>query len=751
MNIVYHESSKTFHLWNDNVSYVMGILPNGKLGQYYYGGKVRDRENFDHYYESTHRSASSFPVKSIPGFSPEFTRQEYPDFGTSDFREPGYVLVQENGSRISNFSYAGYRILSGKPHLPGLPQAYTEDDAEAMTLEVDLADDVTGVVLTLHYTIYRDYPIITRSACFTNKGDSVVKLDKAMSVSIDFPDYDFIWMQFSGAWGREREPQEKDLRSASGMTAIGSLRGHSSSQQNPFVILKRPETTENSGEAYGFTFVYSGNFLAQAEADTYDSLRFSMGIHPETFCWKLEPEESFQTPEVIMNYTISGLNGLSGIQHRFLRSRVARGPWRDKGRPVLLNNWEATGMDFTEDSVLQIARKGAEVGVELFVLDDGWFGARNDDHAGLGDWYPNKEKLPGGVKQLADKINNLGLDFGIWIEPEMINEDSDLFRAHPEYVLRVPERPASLGRNQLVLDWSNPEVVDYIFDMLMKSFEGANISYIKWDMNRSITECYSSHWPADRQGEVYHRYILGVYHFYEKLLAAFPDILIESCASGGCRFDAGILYYAPQAWCSDDTDAAERVSIQYGSSYGYPISSWGSHVSECPNQQTGRMTPLSTRANVAFFGAFGYEMDLNSLNEEEIELVKEQVAFMKENRELIQFGSFYRLMSPKTKKMAAWMVVNEDKTRAIVGLYKLMSTVNTGFYHIKLTGLDPEKDYRIEEVDEIMGGDELMQAGFFPQGDPSANPGALHPDTDMKADMDLVSDYCSKLYCLTAL
>ena len=744
MAIVFHEQGREFHLFNDRVSYIICILPNGQIGQLYYGAKVRDRETFSYLQEGSCRPISSWPMKEFPNFSLEFTRQEYPSFGTSDFRQPALELVMENGSHISDFSYVGHQILAGKPDLKDLPHAYVEDSSEADTLEILLRDALTGMELTLTYTIYQNMAAIARSARFENQGSQTLRLERAMSCCVDLPDYDYEWMQFSGAWARERAPKVRKLEM--GVTAIESMRGHSSSQENPFVILKRSNTTEDAGQAYGFSFVYSGNFLASAEVDTFGVTRFTMGINPRQFSWKMPPGEVFQTPEVLMTYSADGLNGLSHQIHTLLRTRVARGPWRDQPRPVLLNNWEATGMEFTQEDVLKIARKGAEVGVELFVLDDGWFGKRTE-FSGLGDWVVDKSKLPGGVAGLSAEIQKLGLKFGIWIEPEMVNEDSDLYRKHPEYVLCTPERRKSLGRNQLVLDFSNPEVVDCVYQMLIRQFDGAGISYIKWDMNRSITECYSSYWPADQQGEVYHRYILGVYHLYELLLARYPGLLFESCASGGCRFDAGMLYYAPQAWCSDDTDAIQRVSIQYGSSYGYPISSWGAHVSECPNQQLGRTTPLETRANVAYFGAFGYEMDLNALEEEEIETVKRQVSFMKEHRELIQFGHFYRLMSPYAGNRAAWMVVSEDQKEAIVGVYQLMNTVNAGFMQIRLQGLNPAFDYAIDGR-LVRGGDELMQFGLMPQ-DSAAHPMSFLFEPDK--EVELSGDYDSRLYLLKAV
>ena len=716
MPISYHEASGEFHLYNADISYIIGLLPNAHAGQIYFGARLRDRDSFAHLIENTCRPISSWPMRERANFSLEFARQEYPCFGTSDFRQPAFELIQENGSAVSDFTYTGHRIYSGKPDLPGLPHSYTESDTEADTLELFLRDRVTSTELTLTYTVFVNYNVIARSASFANRGTETLFLGRAMSVSVDFPDRDFQWMQFSGAWGRERQPITRDL--LPGVTAAESMRGHSSAHENPFVILKRPHTTESSGECYGFSLVYSGNFLAQAEVDTYDVTRVSMGINPRNFRWKLAPGETFHTPEALLSYSVDGLNGLSGTLHHILRERVARGYWRDRPRPVLLNNWEATGMRFTEREILNIAGKAAEAGVELFVLDDGWFGRRSE-FSGLGDWYVDHSKLPDGLRGLSEKINALGMRFGIWIEPEMVNEDSELYRAHPEYALGVPGRSKSLGRCQLVLDFSNPEVVECVYDMLMKAFDGVKLSYIKWDMNRSITECYSSHWPADRQGEIYHRYILGVYSLYEKLRAAFPEVLFESCASGGSRYDAGMLYYAPQAWCSDDTDAAERLRIQYGSSYGYPVSSCGAHVSTCPNQQTGRVAPLSTRANVAFFGAFGYEMDLNELDAHGFEKVKEQIAFMKENRELIQYGDFYRLVDPDSGRYGAWMVVSPDKTAAVVGFYKLLNTVNTGFCQLKLQGLNPEYEYEING-DTRMGGDELMKFGLLPK-DPAGH------------------------------
>ena len=620
-------------------------------------------------------------------------------------------VLQNNGSRISDFKYQSFSVVPGKPKLSGLPATYTEEDGEAETLFLTLKDPVTGLLLKLSYTIFTKGGVIARNAYFENEGEESLHLTTAMSLCMDLPDYDYEWIQFSGAWSRERHEKVRKLEQ--GIQSVGSRRGHSSHEHNPFVILKRPTADEFQGEAIGFSLVYSGNFLAQAEVDTHGSTRMLMGIHPDGFDWKLEKGESFQTPEAVMAYTDKGLNHLSQTFHKLYQRRLARGYWRDKARPILINNWEATYFDFTEERIVEIAEKAKECGVELFVLDDGWFGQRSSDKAGLGDWVANRERLPQGIEGLAERISSLGMKFGLWFEPEMVNKDSDLYRAHPDWILQVPERTNSHGRFQHVLDFSRKEVVDAIYEMMSKILGNAKISYVKWDMNRSITECFSAALPADRQGEVFHRYILGVYDLYERLTSRFPEILFESCASGGARFDPGILYYAPQGWTSDDTDAVERLKIQYGTSYCYPVSSMGSHVSVSPNHQLNRETPLYTRANVAYFGTFGYELDLNKLTEEEQEEVKKQIAFMKEYRELFQFGTFYRLSSPFENNVTAWMSVSEDKKTAIVGWYRVLNPVNGSYTRLKLCGLLEDAEYTVEGQNGTFFGDELMNLGIL--------------------------------------
>lgn len=708
MAIVFHEETRQFHLYNEQISNVLTVLPNGEIGSLYYGKRIHDRDDFSYLLELSFRPLV-MGMSTNEMFSLENTRQEYPSFGTTDPRTPAYEITFSNGSRICHFEYETHNIYAGKKPLNGLPATYVEEDSQADSLEIFLTDPLTNLKLVLNYTIYADYPVITRSVKFVNDGNEKVVLDRALSLNLDLPDTNYEWMQFSGAWARERIPVTKKLDC--GITSIESKRGHSSANHNPFVIIKRPATTEHAGEAIGFSFVYSGNFIALAEGDTYGALRFMMGINPTGFSWELSCGEEFQTPEVVMVYSHKGLNNLSQTYHKLFRKFLSRGEWKEKDRPILLNNWEATGMTFDEESILKIASKGKEAGVELFVLDDGWFGARDDDHAGLGDWYVNTKKLPNGIKGLAEKINAMGLKFGLWFEPEMVNADSDLYRAHPDWVLSVPGRDKSLGRHQMVLDFSKPEVVDNIYHQMYDILSDANIEYVKWDMNRSISECFSQNMPANEQGKVYHKYILGVYSLYERLTSDFPHILFESCASGGARFDAGLLYYAPQTWCSDDTDGFERMRIQYGTSYGYPISSIGAHVSETPNQQTGRSVSLETRANVACFGTFGYELDLNHMSVEEFELVKEQIVFMKEKRHLIQNGSFYRISSPDESNYVSWMVVSEDKSEALIFYSKIMARANDGAKRLYLHGLEENTKYKIEGREFY--GDELMNAGII--------------------------------------
>lgn len=727
MGIIFNESTKEFHLYNENISYLMKIMRNDQMGQLYFGKRIPQKENYDYLTENRYRPVTSYVFDNEYSFTLEHLKQEYPSYGTTDYRMPALEILQPNGSRITDFRYISHKIYKGKPALKGLPATYTESEEEADTLELVLRDELLQIEMTLLYTIFQKENAIARSVRFENKGREAYQLTRAMSLSLDLPDDEYEWIQFSGAWGRERYVKTRMLQQ--GIQSVGSTRGASSHHHNPFVMLKRPAADEFQGEVMGFSLIYSGNFLAQAEVDTYNVTRMMIGIHPLGFSWCLNPGEEFQTPEAVMVYSAEGMNGMSQTFHRLFRTRLARGFWRDKERPILLNNWEATYFDFTEEKLIEIAKTAKEDGVELFVLDDGWFSTRCGETSGLGDWWPNLERLPRGIKGLSETIEELGLKFGLWFELEMVNKDSELYRSHPDWIIHTPDRHASHGRKQYVLDFSRKEVVDYIYEMVAKILRESKISYIKWDMNRNITECFSEGYGAEHQGEIFHRYILGLYDLYNRLNTEFPEILFESCASGGGRFDPGLLYYAPQCWTSDDTDAVERQKIQYGTSYAYPVSSMGTHVSITPNHQLNRTTPLKTRGNVAAFGAFGYELDLARLTAREREIVREQIGFVKKYRKLIHTGTFYRLLSPFEGNFTAWMVVSEDKKQAIVAYFKTLNDVNREFRRLRLQGLDPDLFYHMQEEGEGKGsfyGSELMNigmvttdaaAGELPQGE----------------------------------
>ena len=712
MGINFNELTQEFHLTNNHVSYIFNVLENGQLGQLYYGKKIRHRQSFNHLVQQRSCILAPGVFEKNLMFSLETLKQEYPSYGTSDFRQPAYQITQQNGSRITDFKYVSHDIFSGKKSLEGLPATYVEGDEEATTLEVTLKDELINVEMILSYTIYETRPVITRHVKFINKGCESVKLNRALSMSIDLHDSNYEMIQLDGAWSRERHVNTRHL--SQGIQSIASSRGTSSANHNPFLALKRPNATEHEGEVFGFSLVYSGNFLAQVEVDTYDVSRVMLGINPFEFGWTLDKEASFQTPEVVMVYSDQGLNAMSQAYHSLYRHRLAKGQHRDTERPILINNWEATYFDFNEEKILGIAAKAKDLGVELFVLDDGWFGKRNDDTTSLGDWYTDKAKLPNGVEGLAKKIVEMGLQFGLWFEPEMVNKISELYTLHPEWVISTPNRAQCHGRNQYVLDFANEDVVDYIYEAMAKVLANAPITYVKWDMNRNITEAYSATLHAQKQEELFHRYILGVYRLYDRLTTTFPHILFESCASGGGRFDPGMLHYAPQAWTSDDTDACERLKIQYGTSMVYPISSIGSHVSAIPNHQVSRETSLDMRADVAYFGTFGYELDLNTMTADEQVKVREQIAFFKKYRMVIQDGTFYRLKSPfEHNGDTAWMVVSKDKQTAIVGYYKVLATPNPSLKKIQLKGLDESLEYTCNKRDEVFYGDELMNVGLL--------------------------------------
>lgn len=738
MPILYKSSSRTFHLFNEEFSYIIKILPEGLPVTLYYGQRLPDKENWDYLLEFAARPMSVTYSLNHPEMSLEHLRLEYPMTLSGDMRNGALDLHQHDGSRISEFLYESHSIDPGKPAISPLPACYVESQEEAWTLKLSLWDEKLKSRLILFYTIYEHRPVLCRSARIENCSAVTFTVDRMMSISLDLPDDAWDQMVLAGAWARERNIEVHPLHT--GIQSIYSLRGHSSHNYNPFVCLKRKHTDERSGECFGLSLVYSGNFLAETDVNTYHTTRIAMGIHPYTFSWPLSPNESFQSPEAVLVFSADGLNRMSQAFHSLFRERLARGRFRDEVRPLLLNSWEGIYMNVDEEKVLEMARATADLGLEMFVLDDGWFKGRDSDSTSLGDWITDIRKLPSGLGDLSRKIEEMGLQFGLWFEPEMISMDSDLYRTHPEWLMHTPGRRVSSGRKQFVLDFSNPEVVDYIAASMEKILDEAHISYIKWDMNRSLSEVYSLHYPADQQGTIYHRFILGVYALYEKLTAKYPEILFESCASGGARFDPGMLYYAPQTWTSDDTDAVERLKIQYGTSMIYPISSMGSHVSAIPNHQLHRLTSLHMRFAVAVFGTFGYELDPLALTEDEKKEIREQVEFMKQYRKLIQFGTFYRLRSPFEGTETAWMVVSEDQKQVIVGYYRILQEINAPFRRLKLQGLNSDFLYRISGRTEQEFGSELERAGMVISDASSAE----------NRDGSNEGDYLARLFILNA-
>lgn len=628
---------------------------------------------------------------------------------------PALMVRRENGAVSADLRYEGYRILDGKYELSGLPAVYeTEQDQDVQTLEIDLKDPESGLLVTLLYGVFPKKDVITRAVRLKNEGGELLTLESVQSASLDLIYGDYDWIQFYGRHAMERNVQR--IPAAHGAHVIGSRRGTSSHQYNPFVILAEKETTEDFGSCYGMSFMYSGEFQAFAERDQYDQTRTGMGISPEGFSWSLKPGESFTAPEVILSYTGKGLGELSRQYHRLLRQNVCRGMYKEIRRPILINNWEATYFDFNGNKIYEIAKQAAELGVEMLVLDDGWFGKRDSDNSGLGDWQVNEKKLGGTLGDLSGRIHSLGMKFGLWVEPEMVSEDSDLYRAHPDWALAVPGKKPVRSRYQLVLDFSRKEVVDYIYGQISSLLDEVPIEYLKWDMNRSIADVYSNGKKPEEQGKVLHQYVLGLYDFLERLHRNYPQVLIEGCSGGGGRFDAGMLYYTPQIWCSDNTDAIDRVCIQYGTSFGYPVSAVGSHVSAVPNHQNGRTTPLGTRANLAMAGSFGYELDLNRLSEEEKQQISIHNQEFKELWPLIHNGAYYRLSNPfdmkQDQETAAWMHVSEDQQEALVFAVLLNAHGNPLVPRIRLKGLKADGMYCSRETGALYSGAALMSAGI---------------------------------------
>lgn len=709
MSIQVNASNRLFHLQTKHTSYVFHVIEDGSLGQLYYGPKIPFKDDYANLNTREEHDCTNTRTDEDVEFQAELLKQEYAGLGKGDYRYPAFQITYPNGSRTSEFQYRDYELKDGKARLTGLPSTFADDSNDSQTLTVKLADG--DLELQLHYTIFADEDVIVRSTTFVNHGKTVF-LNRALSAQLDLPDANYDFIQFAGSWSRERHLHRSHLRP--GTQSISSLRTASSHQENPFFMLARPHTDNNQGAVFCFNFVYSGNFLDSVEVDQFDTTRVLIGINPDEFGWKLNSGDSFQTPEVIFSYTDNGFNALSQQLGAFYAQHLINPHFAHQERPILINNWEATFMDFTEDKLMPIVERAKELGIEMFVLDDGWFGHRDDDHSSLGDWFVDEKKFNHGIAGFAKRVHDLDMKFGLWFEPEMISIDSKLYQTHPEWMIKTPGRGQTPGRHQFVLDMSRQEVVDYLFGLMSHIIQDAKLDYIKWDMNRNITEMYGADLPADQQLEFSHRYILGVYDLYDRLTKAFPDVLFESCASGGGRFDLGMMYYAPQAWCSDDTDAVERIKIQDGTSYGYTPSMWGAHVSAVPNDQVGRLTSIDMRAKVAYFGAFGYELDVTELSDEEQATIKQQVAFYKQYRKLFQFGTFYRLETPDTSdNVYGWETVSHDKQTAIGMRYQILNGANPAYIRYYFKGLDPERRYTVNDGSEVFSGAELMNAGYF--------------------------------------
>jgi alpha-galactosidase len=727
-----------WHLFNGRISVVLCVLENGWLGQLHLGAPLPPGVSYRH-----------LGPRPFHGFSNrvgEPVALEVPTRNSGDFRIPALDVESPDGSRVLDLRYVDHDIEAGKPDIPGLPSTYVEHEDEAQTLSIRLRDELTGLLVTTRTTLFAERPVIARSIVLENTGSAPVVIRTAMSASIDLPDAHWDLTSLSGTWARERHLERGRL--LPGRRSVGSVRGGSGHEHNPFLLLTRPATTEADGEALGVSLVYTGSFLAETEVEPLGSTRIRIGIHPESFAWLLQPGATFATPEAVIAWSGDGIGGVSDALHGLYRSRLARGAWRDRPRPVLLNSWEGVYFGFDEPTLVEMAKATADLGIELFVLDDGWFGRRDDDHSSLGDWTVDRRKLPNGIDGLARAVEALGIRFGLWIEPEMVNEDSDLFRAHPDWAVGIPGRPRTESRYQLVLDLSRPEVVDHLVEVLTDLLGSAPISYVKWDFNRFVTEPYSTALPPERQGEFKHRFALGLYELWRRVTAAFPDILFESCSGGGGRFDPGLLAFAPQVWTSDDTDAIERLAIQWGTSIPYPLSTMAAHTSAIPNHQVGRTPSLATRSAVAFFGVFGYELDPRKLTDAERAEVREQVAYYAARRDLFQFGRFVRLRSPfeADGNETAWAVVSDDRRRAIVGHYRVLSRPVPKRDRLVLRGLDPEATYRITvwpdggDVSVTRSGTELMHVGL--PIDPS-DPFPGRPNHDFTArlfDLEALGD-----------
>ena len=710
MGIIYCEKDRTFTLQTKNTTYQMQVDRYGFLLHLYYGKKTDGCMDYLLTYYDRGFSGNPYDVGEDRTYSMDTLPQEFPCYGNGDFRSTAFAVENADGSMSCDLRYKSHKIFDGKYNLEGLPAVYASEE-EAQTLEILMEDPVTGVKVVLLYGVLPAQDIITRSVSVKNESSGKIYLNKIESASLDFLYGDYELLTFYGRHAMERNVQRVPV--VHGTQKIGSVRGTSSHQYNPMMILAEKETTEDKGNCYAMSFVYSGCFQGEVLKDQLNQTRMMLGLQEEAFRYPLETGEMFQAPEVILSYSSEGMNRLSQNLHHCIRQHICRGKYKEEIRPILINSWEAAYFDFTGDTIYELAKAAKEVNIDMLVMDDGWFGKRDDDNSGLGDWFVNEKKLGGTLGNLIKRINDLGVKFGIWIEPEMVSEDSDLYRKHPDWALTVPGRNPVRSRNQLVLDFSRKEVVDEIYDQICKVLDQGNIEYVKWDMNRSLMDVYSS--VTRDQGRVLYDYVLGLYDFLERLVQRYPNLLIEGCSGGGGRFDAGMMYYTPQIWCSDNTDAIDRLRIQYGTSFGYPVSVVGSHVSAVPNHQTGRKTPLHTRGVVAMSGTFGYELNLMKLSEQEKQEIREQIAEYKSYAPIIQNGLYYRLSDPTTEEICAWEFVHTDeKEQSKVLLNIVMQVIhgNMTVNYVKLQGLEETAVYREEKSGKRYTGAALMYGGM---------------------------------------
>lgn len=711
INIFYNEKDKAFKLRANNTDYMMKVCEEGYLAHVYYGNKVPDEDltyllrlDESPFTPATNdRDRASF-MDTLPF--------EYPCFGLGDYRESAFKIMDADGMSTSDLRYVSHKMYEGKPKLEGLPATFATEESGCSTLEITMYDKYADIEVVLIYTAFDKLDVITRSAVITNKSEKPFKITRALSACVDFDTDKMDMITLNGSWARERAVERCRLHH--GKQLVDSCMGESSHQNNPFVALCDNNADEDKGEVFGFNFVYSGNFYAQAEVTQHKKTRFLMGINPLDFEWLLEKGESFTCPEVVMVHSDEGIGKMSRTFHDLYRNNLIRGEYKDKRRPILINNWEATYFNFDTDKLIDIAKEASKLGIEMLVMDDGWFGHRDSDNSSLGDWFVYEKKLMGGLKYLVDEVNKLGMKFGIWFEPEMISPDSELYKAHPDWAIQIKGRPLTLCREQYVLDYSRKEVRDYVYGMMKKILDSANIEYIKWDMNRQLTEVGSATLPAERQRELWHRYVLGVYDLMDRLTTDYPHILLENCSGGGARFDPGMLYYSPQIWCSDDTDAIERLKIQHGTSMCYPCSAMGAHVSDCPNHTVGRNTPFKTRGHVAMVGTFGYELDVTRIPQEDRDAIPAQIEEFNKFNKLVRTGDHYRIGNMfEDNTWDAWEFVAKDKSEALFEFVQVLGRPNERSRRIKLKGLEADAYYYEEnEPDKKISGAALMNAGI---------------------------------------